>query len=76
MFYSPTDAAPQFLYKLEIFLIFPCVRNNENEHFASLQASISADPLQLPGCQRKPAFILVEESIKMLHEKSTFLFFN
>ena len=32
MFHSLTDEAPQFLYKLEISLIFSCVRNNENEN--------------------------------------------
>ena len=36
MFHSSTDAASQFLYKLEICLIFSCVRNNENENTVRL----------------------------------------
>ena len=36
MFHSPTDEAPQFLYKLEISSIFSCVRNNENENTVRL----------------------------------------
>ena len=36
MFHSLTDEAPQFLYKLEICLIFSHVRNNENENTVRL----------------------------------------
>ena len=36
MFHSPTDEAPQFLYKLEISLIISYVRNNENENTVRL----------------------------------------